>query len=54
MIIDGAKEYTTYRLDQQNQDLKKKSTDHNIILLKIDSYTETIQTKEHKIITKKG
>ena len=54
MIIDGAKEYTTYRLDQQNQDLKKKSTDHNIILLKIDSYTETIQTKEHKIITTKG
>ena len=54
MIIDETKEYATYRLDQQNQDLKKTYSDHNIILLKIDLHTETIQTKERKIITTKG
>ena len=45
IVIDETKEYATYRLDQQNQDLKKKYTDHNVILLKIDFHTETIQTK---------
>ena len=54
MIIDETKEYVTYRLDQQNQDLKKKYSDHNVILLKIDFSTETIQTKEHKITKTKG
>ena len=54
MIIDETKEYATYRLDQQNQDLKKTYSDNNIILLKIDLHTETIQTKERKIITTKG
>ena len=54
MIIDETKEYATYRLDQQNQDLKKTYFDNNIILLKIDLHTETIQTKERKIITTKG
>ena len=29
-------------------------SDHNVILLKIDFHTETIQTKERKIITTKG
>ena len=48
MVIDGAKEYTTYRLDQQYLDLKKKSTDHNVIVLKIDFYTEIIQKKNAK------
>ena len=54
MIIDDTKEYATYRVGQQNQDLKKKYSDHNVILLKIDFHTETIQTKERKIITTKG
>ena len=53
MIIDETKEYTTCRLDQQNQDLKKTYSDHNVILLKIDFHTETTQTKERKIITTK-
>ena len=48
MIIDGAKEYTTYRLDQQNQDLKKKSTDHNIILLKLISIQKPFKQKHIK------
>ena len=54
MIIDETKEYATYRLDQQNQDLKKTYSDHNLILLKIDFHAETIRTKERKIITTKG
>ena len=54
MIIDETKEYATYRLDQQNQDLKKTYSDHNVILLKIDFHAETIRTKERKIITTKG
>ena len=41
MIINETKEYATYRLS-------------NVMLLKIDFHTETIQTKEHKIITAKG
>ena len=48
MIIDETKEYATYRLDQQNQDLKNTYSYHNVILLKIDFHTETIQTKECK------
>ena len=54
IIIDETKEYAAYRLDQQNQDLMKTYSDHNVILLKIDFYTETIQTREHKIIATKG
>ena len=46
MIIDKTKEYATYRLNQQNQGLKKTYSDHNLILQKIDFHTETIQTKE--------
>ena len=42
MIIDETKEYATYRLDQQNQDVKKKYSDHNVILLKIDFHTEIV------------
>ena len=53
-IIDETKEYTTYRLDQQNQGLKKTYSNHNVILLKIDFHTETIHAKERKIITTKG
>ena len=52
MIIDETKEYVTYRLDQQNQNLKKTYSNHNVILLKIDFHTENIQTKEPKLITK--
>ena len=48
MIIDETKEYATYRLDQQNQDLKNTYSNHNVILLKIDFHMETIQTKECK------
>ena len=44
----------TLRLDQQNQGLKKTYSDHIVILLKIDFYMETIQTKERKIITTTG
>ena len=54
MIIDDTKEYATYRVDHQNQELKKKYSDHNVILLKIDFHTETIQAKERKIITTKA
>ena len=46
MITDKAKEYTTYRLDQQNQDLKKKYSDHNVIILKTNFHAEAIQTKK--------
>ena len=53
MTIDETKKYVTYRLDQQNQGLKKTYSNHNVILLKIDFHTETIQTKECKIITTK-
>ena len=42
MIIDETKEYATYRQDQQNQDLKKKYSDHNVILLNINFSTESI------------
>ena len=54
MIIDETKEYATYRLEQENQNLKKTYSDHNVILLKIDFHTETIQTKERKITITKG
>ena len=54
MIIDETKEHATCILDQENQDLEKKYSDHNVILLKIDSHTETIQTKKRKIVTTKG
>ena len=54
MIIDETKEYATYRLEQENQNLKKTYSDHNVILLKIDFHTETIQTKECKITITKG
>ena len=54
MIIDETKEYVTYILDQQNQELQKKYSDPNVILLKIDFRTETTQTKERKIITTQG
>ena len=54
MIIDETKEYATYRLGKQNQDLNKKFPDHNVMLLKIDFHTETIQTKERKTITTIG
>ena len=52
MIIHETKEYVTYRLDQQNQNLKKTYSNLNVILLKIDFHTENIQTKEPKLITK--
>ena len=52
MIIHETKEYVTYSLDQQNQNLKKTYSNHNVILLKIDFHTENIQTKEPKLITK--
>ena len=54
MIADEAKEYTTYKLDQQNQDLKKKYSDHNVIILKTTFHAEAIQTKKRKILTTKG
>ena len=54
MIIDETKEHATYILDQENQDLEKKYSDHNVILLKIDFHTETIQIKKRKIVTIKG
>ena len=53
MTIDETKKYVTYRLDQQNQGIKKTYSNHNVILLKIDFHTETIQTKERKTITTK-
>ena len=52
MIIHETKEYVTYSLDQQNQNLKKTYSNHNVILLKIDFHTENIQTTEPKLITK--
>ena len=48
MIIDETKEYATYRLDQQNQDLNKTYSHNNVILLKIDFQMETIQIKNGK------
>ena len=53
MIIDETKQYVTYRLAQQNQNLQKIHSDHNVIFLKIYFHTETIQTKERKVITTK-
>ena len=36
------KEYTSYRLEQQNQNLKKKYSDHIVILLKLDFHADVI------------
>ena len=36
MVTAETKEYGTNKLNQQNQDLKKTYSDHNVILLKID------------------
>ena len=52
MVIDETKKYATYSLEQQNQDLQKAYSDHNLVLLKIYFHIETIQTKEYKITTK--
>ena len=46
MIIDKTKEHAFYRLEEQNQDIKKVYWDHNLILLKKGFGKETIQTKE--------
>ena len=54
MIIDETQEYATYRLEQQNQDLKRTYSNNNVVLLKIDFHTETIETKESKLISTKG
>ena len=48
IIIIETKEYATYRLEKQNQDLKKIYSDYNLILLKIDFHIETIHAKESK------
>ena len=41
--------------DQTNKiRTSRRQYNHNVILLKIDFHTETIQTKERKIITTKG
>ena len=48
IIIIETKEYATYRLEKQNQDLKKIYSDYNLILLKIDFHIETIRAKESK------
>lgn len=42
MIIDETKECVTYRLEQQNQNLKKKYSDHIVILLKLDFHADVI------------
>ena len=54
MIIDETQEYATYRLEQQNQDLKRTYSNNNVVLLKIDLHTETIETKESKLTSTKG
>ena len=54
MIIDETQEYATYRLEQQNQDLKRTNSNNNVVLLKIDLHTETIETKESKLTSTKG
>ena len=51
--IDETKEYVTYRLAQQNQDLQKIYSDDNAILLEINFHTETIQTNKGKIMITK-
>lgn len=54
MIINETKGYATNRLEQQNQDLKRTYSNNNVVLLKIDFHTETIETKESKLISTKG
>ena len=52
MITDETQEYATYRLEQQNQDLKRTYSNNDVVLLKIDLHTETIETKESKFLLK--
>ena len=50
MYIDQNKEYVTFKIERKESgDIKKKYSDHNVIILKVEFMTEMQKEKRKKI-----
>ena len=53
MEIDEEKQYRLYKIERQNEQIKKTYSDHNAILINIDSVSPKDVSRKKKVITRK-
>ena len=54
MEINEGKQYGVYKAECQNKQIKKKYSDHNVILINIDFISSKYVSRIKKVITRKG
>ena len=53
MEIDEEKQYRLYKIERQSKQIKKTYSDHNAILINIDSVSPKDLSRKRKVITRK-
>ena len=52
--IDEEKQYGLYKIERQNEQIKKTYSDHNAILINLDFISPEEGSRKKKVITWKG